>query len=562
MFQSQQHLLDQWPHLIDLLARYELDSSSQQLADVLPLVRDFKMRLPLVGAFSAGKSSLLNTLLGEKKLLSVEITPETALATELHFADQEQIFAHLRNGETKRIDREELKKLSESKKDHQAHQHLPQPTDPVRVMVHLPNPVLKQLPHICLVDLPGLDAGLGAHNQAIDDYMSKSLAYCVMASVADGTLKQSTQEFLTELKLHDAPVLLVMSKIDHKQDDDSEQVHAQIASAVEKTLGRAPLATVACSARKKQGIDDFMAALLQLEQLAEPRFVTVIGRELQHAVQPLRQRLTILMNSDDLNHEDLINKKQQIKNDAQWYQNKIAQDSQLLQGQLSSMVDKIVHIVSDRLIAQLDSFAHALKNGAGLEEKINQTARLAMTEAIQSEFLTKVQDYIQNLEVGMPPSLRIDAVDLPSINSLDSNLDMGDVAKMVGKVGMVVFRAHPILATLMPILTDLLGAFLNQKQREAQATNQHEQAKSVVIEQVIPQVLQQIQSHTDTTLRQQLQQVERNMLTATNTKVQNQQAALSALDVQLQQGKAAFEAAQQGYAADLAQVEAILKPFQ
>ena len=105
MFPLQQKIYDSLPLLETLLIRY------QQPLETFQAVRDdtthFKMRVPLVGAFSAGKSTLLNKLLGED-LLSVEVSPETSLATELHYASTEQIIGHYKNGQLINLSRQTL----------------------------------------------------------------------------------------------------------------------------------------------------------------------------------------------------------------------------------------------------------------------------------------------------------------------------------------------------------------------------------------------------------------------------------------------------------------------
>ncbi len=54
--------------------------------------------IPVVGNFSAGKSTLLNRFL-EKSVLPTAITPETSLATELHYSANERIEAFSNNDE-------------------------------------------------------------------------------------------------------------------------------------------------------------------------------------------------------------------------------------------------------------------------------------------------------------------------------------------------------------------------------------------------------------------------------------------------------------------------------
>ncbi|MGR6838755.1 dynamin family protein [Aliivibrio wodanis] len=65
------------PIIEKLSEEYGFEKQSEQ---AINKHNQFKLRLPLVGSFSSGKSTLINALLGEK-LLSVEVTPETCLPT-------------------------------------------------------------------------------------------------------------------------------------------------------------------------------------------------------------------------------------------------------------------------------------------------------------------------------------------------------------------------------------------------------------------------------------------------------------------------------------------------
>ena len=51
-------------------------------------VQNMPLLVPVVGEFSAGKSSLLNRLMG-KDLLAVAMNPETAIPAELYYSETE-----------------------------------------------------------------------------------------------------------------------------------------------------------------------------------------------------------------------------------------------------------------------------------------------------------------------------------------------------------------------------------------------------------------------------------------------------------------------------------------
>ena len=72
MFKKQQYLLNAFENVRGLIQTYGLDN--EWLNPIERDCTDFYVRVPLVGAFSSGKSSLLNALI-ESKLLAVDITP-------------------------------------------------------------------------------------------------------------------------------------------------------------------------------------------------------------------------------------------------------------------------------------------------------------------------------------------------------------------------------------------------------------------------------------------------------------------------------------------------------
>lgn len=88
MFKTQQYIQTQIPELETLSKKYDL--STEPLIQLKSKVENFKVRVPLIGAFSAGKSSLINTLI-EKKMLCVEIDPASNLGTEISFSEEETI---------------------------------------------------------------------------------------------------------------------------------------------------------------------------------------------------------------------------------------------------------------------------------------------------------------------------------------------------------------------------------------------------------------------------------------------------------------------------------------
>ena len=63
----------------------------KELQNLILEIKKQELLVPVIGNFSAGKSSLINEFLGEKSL-SVAITPETSIATELRYSTINKIW--------------------------------------------------------------------------------------------------------------------------------------------------------------------------------------------------------------------------------------------------------------------------------------------------------------------------------------------------------------------------------------------------------------------------------------------------------------------------------------
>ena len=83
MFPLQRHLCAAQPTLHALFGRYAFPT--EKLDQLAAQAEHFVVRVPVVGSFSAGKSTLLNALLGER-LLGVGVDPETSVPAELRYA--------------------------------------------------------------------------------------------------------------------------------------------------------------------------------------------------------------------------------------------------------------------------------------------------------------------------------------------------------------------------------------------------------------------------------------------------------------------------------------------
>ena len=110
--------------------------------NLLTQVENTQLLLPVIGAFSAGKSSLLNMFMGTA-VLPVGIAPETELATELHFAKEPWLQAIRHDGSEERLAPEELPQVNKKSAEYS---HL---------RLYINSPALEAIAPLILVDMPG-----------------------------------------------------------------------------------------------------------------------------------------------------------------------------------------------------------------------------------------------------------------------------------------------------------------------------------------------------------------------------------------------------------------------
>ena len=542
MFQQQQTLIQDLPKIQNLYEKYQLDSNKFQ--ELTKNSQNFKVRIPLIGAFSAGKSSLINALLAQK-LLAVEIDPASNLATEISFAETDQILGFKDNQFVKELSFEQLK--SQDFDDLGANGH---------VEVKLNNPLLQSLPHLCLADLPGLDSKSEAHSQAIHHYLGRSLAYCIMVSSEEGTLKESIKNFLAELALHQAPVLVIISKSDKRSAKDIEAIKQQVKQQVQAILPPDNYLNVVAASRKN--FDTVIPALQELEQRSEQRFKETVVKQSIDTIATLQQHIEVLNNQDNLDLESLKLKQTEMQEEMQHFQQKLKQEHQQINSRFNDVLSQITQHIRSRLTGETDSFANSvLHQGSDIQQQITYSVRIGMTEGMERYFKPLVEKYLHRIESELPEQLKINQ----NFNFEASDNDELNTTILTGAATLlpIVLRSFPYAAVIIPIITTILGKFISDSQKEQQRAEQREQARSYVQATLIPQVMAQVELNLRQILTAQLQQVEQNVQQQIDEKYQQAQLALAQLAQQLQQGEAEQEQQRAIYQQDLTTLNQVLQ---
>lgn len=535
MFTIQKQILEFIPTARQLFLKHKY--AQDKLTSIEKMASHFFVRVPLVGAFSCGKSSLLNAIIGEK-LFATSIDPQTAVPAELSYNRKESLLAYTQDGKETSVSRAQI----------QENQLAPfQPNG--WLDVQLPHEQLAAFPHLRLVDMPGWDSGNTGHTKAIDEYAARSLAYCIVVSAEEGTLHESIRLGLQELNLHEMPIIAVISKCDKKPTEDIDAIAAQVSAEIKKLIGKDPLAIVKVSSSKKN-IASFLQALNDLENLAQPLFVQNVLKPFLSELSQFSDYLDTLINRDDLDSAQIALQRERIAHEVRNFDQQLEEETQRLDQSLPSISKNIQARIKADLTAQLDSLASiALRNG-DLGTPITQSLRIATSSGFKEEFEPKLHRYLGKVTEIVPSNFKID-LRLPDARPVETDPTSAashEVLKGVALIGLTKLIAliplpqAKALAFVIGPIVELFSKFLkSSSQKELAEAQRREDARQHILNSVIPQVLADNEDNLREGLYKHVQQIKEGITAAVEQQRQSLQAALSELEMQLAKGKASFD---------------------
>ena len=219
-----------------IFSQYDfLNDKIPSLGAIKATIDDFAFRVVLVGGFSSGKSALLNKLVG-KDLFKEAQGPETALPAEVSWAPVESACAIYENGETKFI--EDIATATEN---------IEEKTE--CLSFHLPHEFFKQRPELILVDFPGYDSNVEAHNKAINSYLQKGSAFILFVPATNGTLGQSDIKFLKEATHYPQSLACFVSKADLRPAENIQKIVDYVKKGIETIYSGVDIPVKAVSSR-------------------------------------------------------------------------------------------------------------------------------------------------------------------------------------------------------------------------------------------------------------------------------------------------------------------------
>lgn len=523
-----------------------LEISDNKLSEIQGNITGAELIVPVVGGFSAGKSTLLNSFLGNE-ILPTAVTPETALATELRYSDSNYIEAVTASGA---VERHQLADFARLKDNAQNFKNL---------RVYLNNENLKAIQPLVLVDMPGFDAPIENHNQAILNYLERGVFFVFLTSVEDGNITLSMKREIDNLQQIGKGFAFCISKTNLRAPDDVKAVQQKIAEQLEDDFdytGQIALLDMDGGNNLKNILTavnpDELFKLLFIDELRENytgliQSINVKISTFKSDRKEIEETLSALQNS----LQGIEAKKQSAINDVE---QRYSRDS----------VSVINQAVTSAILQQKMRLVDlAINNQGAFERELNDITKNALLSAVQTRFRAISQDLIEEMGNGINAQLATlpdgglagIAMDVLANSGADAfgkvaNTALKSISKAImGNVTSATLKAllgsvFGIVGAVLLFLPEIISLFTKgEKERR-----QREQVEQAIINNVIPQIQQQLNNVLPDLMNQNI--------TALINQVSEQ------FEEQLQQKRNEIEAAEAEKAAKAAELESTINELE
>lgn len=447
-------------------SKRKAEQDKQSLVNALQ--KNSFVKVPFVGDFSAGKSSLINAFLGVDELLPTNITPETAVAYELYYSTDEKLEVWKDN------QLQATKALADISNLNLTPQNL--------VKVFINNPVVKSLNdrHIVIVDMPGIDSGVEAHNNAILHYVEDGTHFMLVNEAESGTLRNSTINFIDEVKKYGANISVILSKCDKKSSSEVEKIRSTVEIIARAHSGKN--VQVVTSSAVDEEVDSVMDILngLEADSLVERRFGKPVFDLIAGYISDLQSQITLLNTSDS----DCLEKQTKLKEEHEAAIAALQERSHEAQP-LAGSVQDVLNDVEDALRDNEENFVDYIfsnpKDTAGLNAQLMSTIRPVVANSLQreiGEYSEVIGSAVSDFSASTKDIFETEQSNVETLTTVVSE----SIVPMVGVglstilsflprlLGTVLGPIATLFTTILPsLIGDLVGKLIGPNEEEQKA---------------------------------------------------------------------------------------------
>lgn len=235
--------MSDWSHgqlnvLKDIVCRFDLSSLQPALQACEALIRGAPIDVAVLGQFKAGKSSLLNAVLGDN-LFPVGVLPVTSVITRAQADSSQFVRVNYLDGSSTEAPLSSIADFVTERGNEDNRRRV--------AAVDIFTPAMQSWPGIRLVDTPGLGS-VFLHNTETTRSWLPNVAAALVVISAERPLSDEDRRLVAEARATAPRVVVVLNKVDLLTNDEMTEVAAFIESSLRQALDAA-IPLLAFSAR-------------------------------------------------------------------------------------------------------------------------------------------------------------------------------------------------------------------------------------------------------------------------------------------------------------------------
>lgn len=351
--------------------------------------------LPLIGEFSAGKTSLINALT-DSKVLEIASRPTTATLYQIFFGSTEnKAVALTAEGESVELQLDSMKN----------EELLKYPT------VNLFDTSTKVPKDIIFVDTPGLSSPDPKHREVLISILPRVDAILLTVD-ANQPITRSLLAFVKEMRLAEKPIYLILNKTDTKSTGELQDLKAGIARDIDL-----PIDSIVCTSASTGGVSELQQLLTKIQGQKTQIIAKVDVLRTKELIGELRSFIAEILRSSS-SPQELKEAVRAQERELERLQSNIRLLMERVEEKLSDKVDETQSTLRTQLWSSLNGILS--KKGISYNDAIKAEVINVKTILLQN-FTRQVATTIREVNA----SSRDIRVQLPSAETIDLS-QLGD----------------------------------------------------------------------------------------------------------------------------------------
>lgn len=469
---------------------------------------DFKVFIPLIGRFSAGKSALINTLLGwGTEVCKEDIGVATAIPTEIFYGEED--IACICRSEKEFISMEEYMTVRNELSTKNAEVVKLQLSD---------NEILEQFPNIALVDMPGLDSGYEVHDKAIEQYIRKSMSYVVVFPADELTIPKSMEPILNDLNTYDMPMCVVITK-GNRIAGVEEQRKSELKNALKKYFSN-KIIPIFITEKENGRVEEFVRYLVSMESRANELGKNYYVKKLEPEFAKICNYLVGYLKNMELSMSELEEQQEKLQSDMKQLNGTVEKELGDFERQIPKIVQEIAMDVQAALSNKMEEFVSDLLHDTDITSDLNETVRSALTSSYQKRVMANIRKHLNKISDAMS----LGSANYASTMKIDIDKVCGKEISGIGRTAIDVIAllvGGPLGGVLAHLITGWINKNNNEKRREAELKVKQQLSSSV-----FPAVDKEVRDKVEIDLKHMAMEIRQTVEKDVATQVESLQKSL------------------------------------